>query len=176
MGVNDIGFPLDVVGDHLAAAGGAFEPQRQNNFLFSVDLPGQENITLSLESSALPTVGVEEIELHYLNTRRYVAGKAVYDTIPLVVKDMVDVGVASAIKDWHEQVFNPFTHKIGLARDYKKFADLVLFGPDGDIERIWNLIGCWPTTVSYGTLDMSSSEKVLIETTLRFDRALSINF
>jgi hypothetical protein len=176
MGVNDIGFPLDVVGDHLAAAGGAFEPQRQNNWLFSVNLPGQEDITLGLESSALPSVAVEEIELHYLNIRRYVAGKAVYDTIPLVLKDMVDVGVASAIKEWHEQVYNPTTHKIGLARDYKKFADLILFGPDGDTERIWNLIGCWPISVNYGTLDMTSSEKVLIEATLRFDRAESTFF
>lgn len=177
MGVNNLGFPLDVIGDHLAAAGGSFEPQRQNNWLLSVGgLAGDRSIQLGLEASSLPSVAVEEVELNFLNIRRYVAGKAVYDTIPLVLKDMVDAGVASALKTWSEQVFNPFTHKIGLARDYKKQADLILFAPDGTLTRTWSLIGAFPLSVNYGTLDMSSSDKVLIEGVIRYDRALAANF
>ncbi len=178
-GISTQGFPLGVIGDHLAPGGAAskFEPQRQSNWLISIaGVAGENNIRLALEAAALPSVAVEEIPLNFLNTTRWVAGRAIYDTIPLVVKDMVDVGVASAIKDWHEQVYNPETHKIGLAKNYKKVADLVLFGPDGELQRTWSLLGCWPVSVNYGQLDMNSSDKVLIETVLRYDRARALGF
>lgn len=219
MGIQDTGFPLGIVGDHLAAAGGAWEAQRQYNWLLTISGIGQGGgglssvgsaiggalggavgaaiggavgaavggalgagaggggvIELALDSSALPTHMVEEIELNYLNERRYIAGRAAFESIPLVVKDMVDVGVASACKMWFEQVHNPQTHKIGLARDYKKIADLILMGPDGTMERTWRLHGCWPTAINYGQLDMNSNDIVRIEMNLRFDRAEALDF
>lgn len=229
MGITDSGFPLGIVGDHLAAAGGAWEPQRQYNWLITIAGIGQSAggatggaagaaiggsigaaignfgglggslggalgnaignavgggggagggsaIELALDSASLPTQMVEEIELNYLNERRYVAGRAVFEPIPLVVKDMVDVGVATACKTWFEQVHNQGTHKIGLARDYKKIADLILLSPEGSIERTWRLHGCWPTAINYGQLDMNSNDIVKIELNLRFDRAEPIGF
>ena len=220
MGINDIGFPLGIVGNHLASASGGWEPQRQYNWVLTIAGIGQGGggggdlgsvtgalgalgsaigavgsaisaitgggtntgggsggiIELALDSSALPTTMVSEIELPYGNERRYVAGRASLDAIPLVVKDMVDIGVATACKTWHEQVHNPATFKVGLARDYKKIADLVVFSPEGSIERSWRLHGCWPTAVSYGALDMNSDDIVRIEMNLRFDRAEAIGF
>ena len=119
---------------------------------------------------------VEEIELPYLNEARYVAGRARYEAIPLVVKDMVDVGVATAVKTWFEQVHNPATHKVGLARNYKKVADIIMIAPDGTLERTWRLHGCWPTYINYGDLDMNSNEIVRIELNLRYDRIEALNF
>lgn len=137
---------------------------------------GGSVIELALDSSSLPTHGVEEIELPYLNERRYVAGRAVFESIPLVVKDMVDIGVASACKAWFYQVHNPTTHKVGLARDYKKTADILLISPEGSLVRTWRLFGCWPTAVNYGELDMNSNDIVRIQMNLRFDRAVPVDF
>lgn len=221
MGIRDVGFPLGIIGDHLASASGGWEPQRGFNWLLTVSgigasgasggggiagaigniiggaiggavgsavggaiggalggggAGGGSAIELALDSSALPTQMVEEIELNYLNERRYVAGRAAYESIPLVVKDMVDVGVATACKTWYEQVHDSSTHKIGLARDYKKVADLILISPEGSIERTWRLHGCWPTAINYGNLDMNSNDIVRIEMNLRFDRAEAIGF
>lgn len=133
-------------------------------------------IELALDSSSLPTHGVEEIELPYLNERRYVAGRAMYEAIPLVVKDMVDIGVATACKAWFGQVHNSSTHKVGLARDYKKTADILLISPEGSLIRTWRLYGCWPTAVNYGELDMNSNDVVRIQMNLRFDRAEALDF
>jgi hypothetical protein len=165
---------VDVLGDHLANAAGGYEPQRQNHWIVQLGLPGRDDeiIQFSAESSALPTVSVEEVELNYINIRRYAAGRAVYEVIPLVLKDMVDRGTADAMERWHERVYNPLTDQVGLAAGYKQEAQLILFGPNGSLERTWRLIGCWPLSVAYGALDYGSSDKVLIETQLRYDKAL----
>lgn len=224
MGIRDSGFPLGIVGNHLASQAGGWEPQRAYNWLISIPGIGQDGpgnsasgvlgalgrlgqtvggalggissaagnvvgsllggsaagggteIELALDSSALPTEMVEEIELNFLHERRYVAGRAAFESIPLVVKDMVDRGVATACKTWFRQVHNSDTGKVGLAKDYKKAADLILFAPDGTLERTWRLHGCWPTAINYGELDMNSNEIVRIQMNLRFDRAEAINF
>jgi len=232
MGIRDAGFPLGIVGNHLASQAGSWEPQRAYNWILTISGIGQDGpggaaggalaalgrvsqtlggiasaavggiagalgsaagnvlgsvlggsaagggtaIELALDSSALPTQMVEEIELNYLNERRYVAGRAMFEAIPLVVKDMVDVGVATACKTWFEQVHNSSTYKVGLARNYKKTADMILIAPDGTLERTWRLHGCWPTAISYGELDMNSNDIVKIQMNLRFDRAEALGF
>lgn len=218
MGIRDIGFPLGIVGNHLASAAGGFEPQRNYNWVITIAGIGQGGfsslgsaiggaiggaigsaiggavgrdigsalggagaggggaIELALDASSLPTHMVEQIELNYLNETRWVAGRANYEQIPLVLKDMVDVGVASACKEWFNQVHNPATHKVGLARDYKKIADITLIAPDGTYERTWRLHGCWPTSISYGQLDMNGNDIVKLEMNLRFDRIEALDF
>jgi hypothetical protein len=160
---------------HLAPAQGSFEPQRQYDWALEIaldDAGDQVVVMQGLESFEVPKEENEEIELHYANEVRYVAGKARFDALPLTLKDFVDVGVARAIIKWRRQVYNPETGAIGLARDYKKNADLVLVAPDQSSLRIWKLIGCWPQRLEGGSLDMTSNEKVLVTVTIRFDRAI----
>lgn len=230
MGIRDIGFPLGIVGNHLAGQAASWEPQRAYNWILTISGIGQDApgggavlsalgrvgqtlggiassavggvagalggaagnvvgalaggsaagggtaIELALDAASLPTQFVEEIELPYLNEARYVAGRARYAAIPLVLKDMVDIGVATACKTWYEQVHNSSTFKVGLARNYKKTADMILIAPDGSLERTWRLHGCWPTEINYGQLDMNSNDIVKIEMNLRYDRAEALNF
>ncbi len=160
---------------HIAPAAGFFEPQRQYDWSIEIPLDPQGDqiiIMQSLESSNLPTESNEEIELHFANEVRYVAGKAIYETIPLILKDFVDQQTKNAMIRWRRRVYNPETGSVGLASDYKKNASLVLVGPNGETTRVWRLIGIWPQMVNYGPLDMTASEKVLIEATLRYDRAV----
>jgi len=164
--------------DHLAEAQGSFEPQRTANWLLEVHgLPGGDDlnlIELSLESFAAPRTSNDEIELGYLNERRYVAGKALFETQDLVVKDFVDRQTAGAILRWRRQVYDPSTGKIGLAAYYKKDCNIILFAPDGSQERLWRLQG-WPKAANYGDLNQVQSEKVLITCTLRYDKALPVS-
>jgi hypothetical protein len=174
--------PSVISANHLA--GGLFEPQRESDFLIEIHgiQGGKGTITLSLESSALATESNETVELHFLNEVRYVAGKARYETVPLVVKDFVDVPTRDLLYQWRRQVYNPGpvdrsfgnfvvpVGGIGMARLYKKRADILLFSPSGTHTRVQTLIGVYPEQVVGGTLNMTSSEKVLIEMTLRFDR------
>jgi hypothetical protein len=152
-----------------------FEPQRKYDWALEIaldDAGDQVIILQSLESAELPKEENEEIELHYASEVRYVAGKVKYETIPLVLKDFVDIGTANAIIKWRRQVQNAETGSTGLARNYKKNADLSIFAPNQSVTRIWKLIGVWPQKVEYGVLDMKENDKVDITVTLRYDRAV----
>lgn len=160
---------------HLGPAKGFFEIQKTFNWGLEIaldDAGDQVLIMQGLESFELPKESNDEIVADYANERRYYAGKAEFQPIPLVLKDMVDMGVASAIIKWRRQVYNAETGSIGLARDYKKNADLTVISSDQRTTRIWKLLGIWPQSVDYGRLDMTASEKVLITVTLRYDRAI----
>lgn len=157
-------------------ANGSFEPQRQQNWTFQVTIPGsaasQTYLSSAVESSNLPQLTIEEIPLHWMNEIRYVAGKATYETIPLRLKDMVNVGIAKAVYDWQRRVYDPETGNISFADKYKLESSLILYAPDMSTERVWNLYGCWPRGFNPGALDMSSNEKVLLDVTIRYDRAV----
>lgn len=153
----------------MASAG--FEPQRVYNFSLAID--GLQDTVFALESMSLPTTMVSEIELNFLNTRRYVAGRASFEAIPVIVKDVVNGSTASEIKLWHERVFDPLTGGIGFAESYKRNARIILFGPNGAVQRTWTLEGCFPTAVNFGSLTYDSDDVVRIDMQLRYDRCFA---
>jgi hypothetical protein len=160
--------------DHIAAEAGSFEPQRQNNF--SVEIAGlseadRDLIILALETCPLPNESNEEIEIRYQNEVRKVAGQYIVENLTLSVKDFVDKEVRTAIMRWRNLVYNPNTGKIGLASNYKKRARIIMTAPDGSNSRICKCHGCWPQNVVGGNLDMTGSDKVLIEVTITVDKA-----
>jgi len=166
----------DLTADFLAGATAGFEPMRTNNFALEIaGLPGEgtNNLRLALETINLPTESNDEVELHYLNERRYVAGKVMFEGGSLTVKDFVTENVMKSVVQWRQQVYDPETGKIFAASNYKKAADLLVFGPDGQNERKWRLIGLWPQNANYGSLDMSNADLLRIEITLRYDKAIA---
>lgn len=173
----------DLKSAHLAAQSGVFEPQRGNNALLRIfDLrgdisgaKGESVLTLSLQSFPLPTITVEPIETFWVNEKRKVPGMVNFEDMEVVYKDFVDVGTAHVLKTWHEQVYNPYTGKIGLARNIKKKGTIELFAPDGSHSRFYSLEGIWPSTFNAGTIDMTSAEPVVITITLVVDKAYASN-
>lgn len=161
--------------DFLGASKGFYEPQRTFNWALEIALDdaGDQNLIVTgQESFDGVTMGTEEIEIPYANEKRYFAGQAAFEASTLVLRDMVDIGIAEAILRWSFQVYNPETGSIGLARDYKKGADLTIYAPDQSIVRIWKFEGMWPQQVKHGGFDMTSSDKINIEVNLRYDKAL----
>ena len=151
---------------------GNFEPQRVYNFSLNID--GLADTVFALESMSLPTKMVSEIELNFMNTRRYVAGRASFESIPVIVKDTIPGTVASEINNWHRTVFDPDTGGIGLATNYKRNATIFLFSPDGSgASRSWTLEGCFPTAVSFGSLTYDTDDVVRIDMQLRYDRCFA---
>jgi hypothetical protein len=171
----------DLTNAHTAAQSGAFEPQRGNNALLRIfgltdDTPGAKGesvLTLSLQSFPLPNIIIEPVETFWVNEKRKVPGLVNFEDIEVVYKDFVDVGTAHIMKTWHEQVYNPVSGKIGLARNIKKTGIIELFAPDGTFSRYHSLSGIWPSNFNAGTIDMTSSEPVVITVTLSVDKIYS---
>jgi len=158
--------------DHIAAEAGSFEPQRSNNFSFEVALSGADRdiIVMSLQATTIPGEKNDEIALNYQNEVRYVAGKYTVDAGSVTLRDYVDVDTRGAVLRWRLQVYDPATGKIGLAKDYKKTAYIVMTAPDGSGVRVAKMKGCWPTGIGAANLSMEQAGEVLIEVPLRFDK------
>lgn len=165
---------------HLAQQGGAFEPQRQNNFSIMISGLAEgdgELISLSLRSLQLPNESNEIIELPYGNEKVKLAGMAQFDDIPLTVRDFVDRRVRDALVKWRQLVYDARPGqggRIGRAANYKKSATITLHAPDGADKRIFTLIGVWPSAMNAGQLDMGTSDTVEIELTLTYDKAFLV--
>ncbi len=167
--------------DHLVkgGTGGAYEPQRQNNFTFEIILDSkqqQELISLALQNAFEPQEENEALEIPFWNEKVFYPGKASFSNAQSTINiiDFVDVPVRDVVLEWRRQVYDPETGKVGLAKNYKKEAKIRLYAPDGTLERSWTLKGVWPQSVNWNAtaLDYSGGEAVKIEVTLSYDKAI----
>jgi hypothetical protein len=163
---------------HLASTGtdvNSYQPQHQNHFYLEINLTEYgldgNNITLAVDNFSGISNSNDEVELYFMNERRYVAGQAQFDAGTLTVKDFVDVETHRTLASWRNRVYDPGTGKVGWAAQYKKDANLVMVAPDGEGDRWWTLVGCWPQQVNYGAFDYNGSDPVRMECTLRYDLA-----
>jgi hypothetical protein len=164
---------VDIRSYDLSQARGLLEPQRQNNWLLQIALPdsrGVRDILIALEGFQPPveTSGVTTLGL--LNSQSHVPGMTTTSAASITCKDLVDREVAAAFLRWRRQVYDARTGVVGLSRNFKRTAEVVLFAPDGSYERRYQYHGCWPTSFNPGRFDMNSGDKVLIEVPLSVDR------
>jgi hypothetical protein len=157
-----------------------YEVQRTNNFRFIISLSEFTNnsgvdsgdiIELACDTAGLPTVSNDPIELDYGNSNVKVAGKATVEDITVAVKDFIEPDVEKILWQWRLKVYNPETGKVGWAKNYKKQAKIVQYGPNGEVKRSWVVDGVWPTSLDLGDLDYSSGDKKQISMNLSVDNA-----
>lgn len=176
--------PLRSMGaNHIGGASGDHEPQRGSNALLYIiglntlqqgvgqGTGGKDDIlTLSLSSFPLPKVTNNPIEVPYLNEKRKFAGMPVFDDLPVVFKDYVDIGTAALLQKWRYSVYDPETGFIGLAAKYKKTGLIKMYGPNGQFDREIELVGCWPSALDMGEIDMAAEDAVQLTMTLTYDK------
>lgn len=158
---------------HIANQAGDFAPQHQNAFMIEIaglDGDDKDLIVLSLHNLDMPGESNEIVEIPYGNETRKVAGKAVFEDFPLVVKDWVDRDTRAAVMRWRRQVYDSRTGNVGLPSAYKKRAEIILMASDGTHQRKAVIIGVWPSALNPGSLSNEGADQVLIEMTLTCDR------
>jgi hypothetical protein len=163
-----------VSADHLAPRGGGYEPQR--SYAWQIELPvGGTVLKMAASSVTGVTETNEPIELHYGNEVRFVAGKARFDSMQVVVRDMVDENVAQIIDNWRRTVYDPRTGKVNKATAYKAEGDLILMDTTGVERARYHLIGVWPSSVNFGDLDYESNDLCRIQVVMTIDKADKIS-
>jgi hypothetical protein len=167
--------PLETMNaDHIAAENGGYEPQRANNgmlYFYGVT-GGERELPLAVQTFPLPKETTNVLEAGHLNETRKYAGKTTFEDLTVVFRDYVDEPVARALAAWRRLVYNPATGLMGLAREYKRRGSAMLFGPNGQYDREYKLIGCWPSAFDPGDMDHESDEQVLINITITIDKAI----
>jgi hypothetical protein len=121
-----------------------------------------------------PNISIDETELNFLNEKMWIPGKVTYETITVTYIDVAPKEPSSAnLYKWLGAVYqfwNP-NRKMGVnVNQYGAEATLTLYDPCGkEIER-WDFQDIWPQAINFGDLDMSSSDTVDIELTLRYSK------
>ena len=150
-----------------------YEPKKKNRFIFRFPTPlGIQEWFVA--SGSRPSVTIEDVEIPFLNTSTYVAGRFNWETIDITFRDPIGPSATQALMEWVRLHAESVTGRMGYAAGYKKDIELELLDPTGVVIEKWILQGTFLTNVNFNDLDYSSSDIVDINATLRFDRAISV--
>lgn len=123
-----------------------------------------------------PVVSFKELELEHLSETVYFPGKPDWRPVTLVLYDLKRN--KNPVFEWLKKFYDPCSDSgtikyAGLTSEngLKKDATLELYNGCGDVIETWTFENVWPQTIDFGELDMSSNEIVMVEVTLRYDRA-----
>ena len=145
-----------------------FEPKLKNRYIMSIDgIPAY-----LIKTTGRPSIEFEEVELNHLNVKRFVKGKATWQSISLTMYDPVVPSAAQSVMEWVRLSHESVTGRDGYSDFYKKDVDIQVLGPVGDIVESWKLKGAWIQAANFNDLDFASSDPVEIEVTLRYDYAI----
>jgi hypothetical protein len=153
-----------------------YETKKKNRFNLIMPLDvGGASLQASVRSSARPKWTVSEKDLHHLNTKWFLAGKADWETWTCAFYDFVNDNTLKEMFKWYNLVYNPSTTLMSTPDVYKKDVIVQMLGPglEGDTIEEYTLYSCWPTSIDGGDLDMTSDGEVAeISVTFRFDYAV----
>ena len=150
-----------------------FEPKRKNRFLlrFPSELGIQE---YTLVSASRPSITIADIEIPFLNTSTYVAGRFNWETIEFTLRDGIGPSTSQTIMEWVRLCAESVTGRMGYAAGYKKQVELIMLDPTGVGVEKWVLQGAWISSANFGDLAMDDDAIAEVQCTLRFDRAILI--
>ena len=145
-----------------------FEPKLKNRYIMSIDgIPAY-----LIKTANRPSITFEEVELNHMNVKRYVKGKATWETVAFSLYDPVVPSAAQSVMEWVRLSHESVTGRDGYSDFYKKDVDVQVLGPVGDIVEQWKLKGSWIQSANFNDLDFASNDPVDIEVTLRYDYAI----
>lgn len=150
-----------------------FEPKRQNRFILR--FPSSLGINEWYVTSAKrPSATIKEVEIPFINTSTYVAGRFVWETIDVTFKDPIGPSASQALMEWFRLHAESVTGRMGYAAGYKKDIELEMLDPTGVVVEKWILQGTFLTKLNFGDLDYSKDDLATIDCTLRMDRCIQV--
>jgi len=150
-----------------------YEPKRQNRFILRFDSSLGINEWF-VESTARPRITINPVEIQFLNTSTYVAGRFTWGTINVKFRDPIGPSASQALMEWVRLCAESVTGRMGYAAGYKKDVYLEMLDPTGVVVEKWLLQGAWLSDVDFGSLGYSSENIAEISAILRPDRCVLI--
>lgn len=150
--------------------------KRGNRWMFKIpDIAGDESPgvdALPPEKSARPSLSFKEMSAQHLTEEIFYPAKPDWKPITVSLYDLKRSRHPVYFK-WIEELY-----KVSLGEFYepnaKKFikeCTLTLYDGCGNNIEQWIYEDCWPQSINFGSLDMSSSPILTCEITIRYARA-----
>jgi phage tail-like protein len=129
---------------------------------------GSANALPPLKSNR-PILEFREMEVQHLNEIVYFPAKPDWKPITLTLYDLKTN--ENPVFKWLKTIYDPSNGTWSVDASLKKNATLKMLDGCGNEVEAWTLENAWPQAINFGELDMGSSDVVLVEITLRYDRA-----
>jgi len=128
----------------------------------------------TLASAQRPTINTNPVEIPFLNTSTYVAGRFTWNPITAVFRDPIGPSSSQALMEWIRLCSESVTGRQGYAVSYKRDVDLQMLDPNGVAVEKWILQGTWITDADFGSLSYDDDNLATITATLRMDRCILV--
>lgn len=150
-----------------------YEPKRKNRFILRFDSSLGIN-EWYVTSSARPSAKINSVEIPFLNTSTYVAGRFTWNEIKVTFKDPIGPSASQALMEWFRLHAESVTGRMGYAAGYKKDVYLEMLDPTGVVVEKWLLQDCFITDLNFGDLAYDQDALANIDCSLRMDRCILI--
>ncbi len=145
-----------------------YEPKRKGRWLLAI-----EGIDAFIcKTAARPQVQTERLEIPFINSRRYIAGKTTFQEMNVTLMDPIAPSGAQQVMEWIRLHFESVSGRAGYADFYKRDVQLKLLDPTGTVVELWDIKGAFLTNVNFGELTYENLEALDIQLTISFDNAV----
>jgi hypothetical protein len=145
-----------------------FEPKLSNRFIMNIEgIPA-----FLVKTTGRPNITLNEVALDHINVKRYVKGKAEWQTLTVTLYDPIVPSGAQAVMEWVRLHHESVTGRDGYSDFYKKDITFNVLGPVGDKVEEWTLKGAFIQSATFSDMDYSATNVSDISLTLRFDYAI----
>jgi hypothetical protein len=151
-----------------------YEPKKENRWLirFAPRLGLNEWF---FKAAARPNIKIDKVEIPFLNTTTYVAGRFLWQEMKLTLRDPIGPSASQAVMEWVRLHAESVTGRMGYAAGYKDDVAIEMLDPTGVVVEKWILQGTQIVDVNFGSLKYDGTgELVEIEMTIQMDRAVLV--
>lgn len=145
-----------------------FEPKRKNRWILMIE--GIDSYIA--KTTARPQITTDEVEIPFMNSRRYLAGLTKFGTLAVTLYDPIAPSGAQQVMEWIRLHFESVSGRAGYADFYKRDVALKLVDPVGTVIEYWDIKGALITEANFNELTYEDGGPIEIALTLRFDNAV----
>lgn len=143
--------------------------KRKFRYLFTIPGVCDDNIfTLPSLTAARPSIKFDSITVPHLQETISFPSRPNFDPISLT---LYDVQASNPVWNWILQLYNPNFGLYSKGNFFKKLCRINTLDGCGNPIETWILEGAYCESANFGALDMSSSDVLTVDISVKFDRA-----
>ncbi len=171
---------MGLITDLGVDGGGIAQPRLKHKWAVTFqNMAGDsEPLRTNAINASRPKLEFEEVVLDRYNSKVYVAGKHVFQTVDIQFEDDLNGGVTAALQEQLELQQNiiglnsaPRLPSAAAGQDYKFAVRMDLLDGNTAIVETWILEGTYIQSIDWTDVDYAASETVKCTVTFRFDHA-----
>lgn len=145
-----------------------FEPKRKNRWVLMIE--GID--AYIIKTASRPQVTIEEVEIPFINSRRYLAGKATFSAMAVTLHDPIAPSGSQQVMEWIRLHFESVSGRSGYADFYKRDIQLKMLDPVGTVIELWDIKGAFIVDANFNDVTYEDGAPVEITLSLRYDNAV----